>query len=99
MLHKLYALRTDMRGPVSLDAELLRAECEKWLEIVRDLEKTIGVDVGLRPEWPQLFFLFEDREDRKKAWWYLRKVVEPLEIVVEAVLVDEAGYRFAFGKA
>ncbi len=98
MVHKLYALSTDMRRPVTLDAKLLKEECEKYLAIVKGLEQATGVVVALHPEWPKLYFMFNSREDRTKAWWHLRKVVEPLEIVGRAATVDEETYQKNFGK-
>lgn len=96
---KLYALATDMRRPVSLDIKLLKEECKKYLETVQELEKSTGVRAGLHPEWPKLYFMFESSEDRKKAWWYLRKVVEPLEIIGRMALVDEETYQKSFDRS
>lgn len=99
MTHKLYALATDMRKAVSLDVQLLKEECEEYTEIVKGLEKNTGVEVALHPEWPRLYFLFKSSEDRKTAWWYLRKVVEPLEIIGRMALVDEETYQKSFNRS
>lgn len=98
MTHKLYALATDMRRPVSMDMNILKEECEKYLEIVQGLEKSTGVRAALYPEWPKLYFMFESSEDRKKAWWYLRKVIEHLEIIGRVALLDDETYQKTFGK-
>ena len=98
MIHKLYALATDMRRPVSMDMNILKEECEKYLAIADRLEQATGVRAGLHPEWPKLYFMFESSEDRKKAWWYLRKEIEHLEIIGRLALLDEETYQKSFGK-
>ena len=98
MIHKLYALATDMRRPVSMDMGILKEECEKYLAIVKGLEQATGIRAGLHPEWPKLYFMFESSEDRKKVWWYLRKEIENLEIIGRLALIDEETYQKSFGK-
>lgn len=98
MIHKLYALATDMRRPVSMDMHLLKEECEKYLAIVKGLEQATGIRTGLHPEWPKLYFMFESAEARKAAWWYLRKEIEHLEIINRLALLDEETYQKSFGK-
>lgn len=98
MIRKLYALATDMRRPVSMDMNILKEECEKYLAIVKGLEQATGIRAGLHPEWPKLYFMFESSEDRKKAWWYLRKEIDNLEIIGRLALLDEETYQKSFGK-